>query len=65
MEYSKQENYKTTTSKLEERMLFGSYPELEQYPDWRDKINYIKEIIQEDLLEILDLKLSVILIEIK
>ncbi|WP_298305125.1 ATP-binding protein [Flavobacterium sp.] len=51
MEFSKQENYKTTTSKLEERMLFGSYPELEQYPDWTDKINYIKEIINSYLLK--------------
>lgn len=51
MEFSKQENYKTTTSKLEERMLFGSYPELEQYPDWNDKINYIKEIINSYLLK--------------
>lgn len=51
MEFSKQENYKTITSKLEERMLFGSYPELEQYPDWTDKINYIKEIINSYLLK--------------
>jgi len=51
MEFSKIENYKTTTSKLEERMLFGSYPELEQYPDWTDKINYIREIINSYLLK--------------
>lgn len=51
MEFSKQENYRTTSSKLEERMLFGSYPELEQYPDWTDKINYIKEIINSYLLK--------------
>jgi predicted AAA+ superfamily ATPase len=51
MEFSKQENYKITTSKLEERMLFGSYPELEQYSDWTDKINYIKEIINSYLLK--------------
>ena len=51
MEFSKQENYKITTSKLEDRMLFGSYPELEQYPDWTDKINYIKEIINSYLLK--------------
>ena len=51
IEFSKQENYRTTSSKLEERMLFGSYPELEQYPDWTDKINYIKEIINSYLLK--------------
>ena len=51
MEFSKQENYKETTQKLEERLLFGSYPELEQYSDWIDKINYIKEIINSYLLK--------------
>lgn len=51
MEFSNLENYKTTTSKLEERLLFGSYPELEQYPDWNDKINYLKEIINSYLLK--------------
>ena len=44
MEFSKYENFKETTQKLEERLLFGCYPELEQYPDWNDKINYLKEI---------------------
>lgn len=51
MEFSKNENYKTTISKLEERLLFGSYPELEQYPDWNDKISYLKEIINSYLLK--------------
>ena len=51
MEFSKQENYKITTSKLEERLLFGSYPELEQYPDWNDKIGYLKEIVNSYLLK--------------
>lgn len=51
MEFSKIENYKETVSKLEERLLFGSYPELEQYEDWNDKINYIKEIINAYLLK--------------
>ncbi|MGL2992895.1 ATP-binding protein [Flavobacterium sp. TSSA_36] len=51
MEFSNYENFKVTTQKLEERLLFGSYPELEQYPDWNDKINYIKEIINSYLLK--------------
>jgi predicted AAA+ superfamily ATPase len=51
IEYSEFENYKETTQNLEERLLFGSYPELEQYPDWNDKINYIKEIINSYLLK--------------
>jgi predicted AAA+ superfamily ATPase len=51
MEFSKQENHKETINKLEERLLFGNYPELEQYPDWRDKINYLKEIVNSYLLK--------------
>jgi len=51
MEFANHENYKETTQKLEERLLFGSYPELEQYPDWKDKINYLKEVINSYLLK--------------
>jgi len=51
MEFSTQENYRETTIKLEERLLFGSYPELEQFTDWNDKINYLKEIINSYLLK--------------
>lgn len=51
MEFAKYENFRETNQKLEERLLFGSYPELEQYPDWGDKINYLKEIINSYLLK--------------
>ncbi len=51
MEFAKYENFKETTQKLEERMLFGSYPELEQYLDWEEKINYLKEIMNSYLLK--------------
>lgn len=51
MEFAKYENFKETTLKLEERLLFGSYPELEQYSDWNDKINYLKEIVNSYLLK--------------
>lgn len=51
MEYSKHENYKQTTEKLEERLLFGSYPELIQYSDWEDKKEYLYEIINSYLLK--------------
>ena len=51
IEFANYENYKETTSKLEERLLFGSYPELEQYQDWNDKISYLKEIINSYLLK--------------
>lgn len=51
MEFANYENFKETTQKLEERMLFGSYPELEQYPEWEEKINYLKEIVNSYLLK--------------
>jgi predicted AAA+ superfamily ATPase len=51
MEYSQHENYKQTTEKLEERLLFGSYPELLQYPDWEEKKEYLYEIINSYLLK--------------
>lgn len=51
MEFAKYENYKETIQKLEERLLFGSYPELEQYSDWEDKISYLKEIVNSYLLK--------------
>lgn len=51
IEYSQYENYKQTTEKLEERLLFGSYPELIQYSDWEDKKEYLYEIINSYLLK--------------
>ena len=51
MEYSQYENYKQTTEKLEERLLFARYPELIQYPDWQDKKEYLYEIINSYLLK--------------
>lgn len=51
IEFSEYEDYKETTIKLQERLLFGSYPELEKYADWNDKISYIKEIINSYLLK--------------
>lgn len=51
MEFSVQENYKQTIENLEERLLFGGYPELIQYPDWEDKKEYLFEIINSYLLK--------------
>lgn len=51
IEFSDQENFKQTTENLEQRLLFGSYPELEQYPEWGDKKDYINEIINSYLLK--------------
>jgi predicted AAA+ superfamily ATPase len=51
MECAKYENLKETTQKLEEQLPDGSYPELEQYPEWNDKISYLKEILYSYLLK--------------
>ena len=51
MEFSAYENYKQTTENLEQRLLFGSYPELEQYEEWVDKKDYLFEIVNSYLLK--------------
>ena len=51
IEFSQFENYKQTTENLEQRLIFGSYPELEQYDDWESKEDYIGEIINSYLLK--------------
>lgn len=51
IEFSEQENYKQTIENLEKRLLFGSYPELEQHEDWESKEDYIAEIINSYLLK--------------
>jgi hypothetical protein len=50
MEFATDEDYMKTTSKLEERLIFGGYPELEQYEDWNEKINYLDGIVNNYLL---------------
>lgn len=51
MEFSTQENYKQTTENLEERLLFGGYPELVHYEDWEEKKEYLYEIINSYLFK--------------
>ena len=51
IEFSKYENYKQTTENLEERLIYGGYPELTQYESWYDKKDYLKEIVNSYLLK--------------
>lgn len=51
IEFSQKENYKQTIENLEERLLFGGYPELIQYDNWEDKKDYLFEIINSYLLK--------------
>lgn len=51
MEFSKIENFKQTTENLEQRLIFGSYPELEHYNSWQDKQDYLYEVVNSYLLK--------------
>jgi predicted AAA+ superfamily ATPase len=51
MEFKEREDYKTTFEKREERLIFGGYPELSQYPDWKDKEDYLYQIMNDYLLK--------------
>lgn len=51
IEFSENENYKQTLENLEDRLLFGGYPELVQYDSWQDKKEYLFEIINSYLLK--------------
>jgi hypothetical protein len=50
-ELSKQENYLQTTQQLSNRLVFGTYPELEFLPTNNEKINYLKEQVNSYLLK--------------
>lgn len=50
IEFSKTENLLDTRNNLEERLIFGSYPELSKLINREDKISYLKEIVNNQLL---------------
>ncbi len=50
IEFSKKENYLETINNLEDRLIFGSYPELNKIINREDKISYLKEIVNTQLL---------------
>ncbi|WP_225586891.1 ATP-binding protein [Algoriphagus sp. Y33] len=51
MEFAKIEDFKTTLENREERLIFGGYPELTRYPDWKDKEDYLYQIMNDYLLK--------------
>jgi len=51
LEFSAAENHKQTLEKLEERLLFGGYPEITHYENWADKKVYLQEIVNSYLLK--------------
>ncbi|MFD2035810.1 ATP-binding protein [Belliella marina] len=50
-EIGKLEDFRSTVANREERLIFGGYPELEQYPDWKDKETYLNEVMNDYLLK--------------
>jgi hypothetical protein len=50
MELSTQENLIETRGRLEERLILGSYPELQQYIGWDDKVKYIDGLVNSYLI---------------
>ncbi len=50
-ELSKTETYLQTKSRLEDRLIFGSYPELEHLDNNQEKIEYLKEQVNSYLLK--------------
>lgn len=51
IEFFQYENFKETKENLEKRLLFGSYPELEKYESWEEKVDYLFEIVNSYLLK--------------
>lgn len=50
LEFTAKENYLETRNNLEERLVFGSYPELTSIINREDKISYLKELAHNQLL---------------
>jgi len=51
LEFAEYENRIETKSKLEERLIFGAHPELEQLENSTDKVDYLKEQVNSYLLK--------------
>lgn len=50
MEFNKQENLIETKGRLEERLILGSYPELQQYSGWDEKVKYLERLVNSYLI---------------
>jgi predicted AAA+ superfamily ATPase len=51
LEYQPYENIIETDSRLEQRLIFGSYPELIHLPDIEEKKDYLEELVNSYLLK--------------
>lgn len=50
MEFNKKENLIETKGRLEERLILGSYPELQQYNGWDEKVKYLERLVSSYLI---------------
>ena len=50
MEFDKEENLIDTKGRLDERLILGSYPELQQYSSWTDKVKYLEALVDAYLI---------------
>jgi predicted AAA+ superfamily ATPase len=50
VEFKAKENYFDTKEKLAERLIFGSYPELEHIQSWKEKADYLEGMVNSYLL---------------
>ena len=50
MEWSKYENLIETRARLDERLILGSYPELQQYDTWDEKVKYLQVLVNSYLI---------------
>lgn len=51
MEFAQYEDFIETSSKLEERLIFGSYPEIVAYNSFEEKADYLEGLINSYLLK--------------
>jgi uncharacterized protein len=50
MEFGPLENHFETTVNLEERLIFGGYPELQHIENWNEKIEYLSDVVGSNLI---------------
>ena len=51
LEIKEQESYIETVQHLDERLIFGSYPEIFQFTSYQEKSDYLKQLVQSYLLK--------------
>lgn len=51
MEIKEQESYIETVQNLDERLIYGSYPEIFQFTSYQEKSTYLQQLIQSYLLK--------------